>query len=163
MPDTVRTRSSHLIAPYVRTEGADQRIASARELVRLALGKNALSTTHRKHLLKLAQWWVTEADGKWKTRYKSATVLALVTQTPAPDVPINHEHVYGRAALADEILRDPSRAATILELCVGCVVTVDEHKRLSAQRNVQGWDRYRAADVQVCDTSRPGFPIVNLA
>jgi hypothetical protein len=34
---------------------------------------------------------------------------------------------------------------------VACLVTVEEHKLLSAQKGVSGWDRYRDAGIVVYD------------
>lgn len=162
MVDTIATRRSHLLAPYARAEAAQSKFVSARELVGIALRETAMLRAHRKHLLKLAQWWVTEADGKWRTRFRSARVIELAHDQPESQVSINHEHVYGRAELAERMLEDPSQVAAILELCVGCIVTVEEHRVLSAQRGVQGWDRYRAAGVRVLDTAAHGWPALRL-
>lgn len=160
MPDTIATRRTHLLSPYVSSATAQRKVASARELVNVALRDTEMLLTHRKHLLKLAQWWVTEADGKWKTRFRSVRVIKLAQEDPNSHEPINHEHVYGRAELAERMLEDPSKVGSILELCIGCIVTVDEHRRLSALRNRQGWDRYRAAGIGVHDMSLPGWPVV---
>lgn len=160
MPDTVDSHRTHLLLPYLRADVAEEKIRSARELVNLVLRDTSMLRSHRKHLLKLAQWWVTEADGKWKTQYRSAQVVALARQEGLSGVAINHEHVYGRAELAERMLTDSTQVDSILGLCVGCIVTVEEHRRLSAQKHVHGWDRYRAANVRVHDTAQPGWPIV---
>lgn len=159
MTDTVASRRSHLLLPYVRAKNSKEKIDSARELVRVALRDTSMLPAHRKHLLKLAQWWVTEADGKWKTRFRSVEVVRLARDDPHSDVLINHEHVYGRAELADRMLRDHGQVDDILELCVGCIVTVEEHRRLSAQRHQRGWDRYLEAKVPVLDTAAAGWPV----
>jgi hypothetical protein len=162
MADTIATRRAHLLLPYRRAFDAELKFASARELVKLALRETGMLAAHRKHLLKLAQWWVTEADGKWKTRFRSAAVIELAQgdpQSPKAQTAINHEHVYGRAELADRMLRDPSQVDSILELCEGCIVTVDEHRELTLQKHVQGWDRYREAGVLVRDMALPDWPL----
>ena len=145
--------------PYVRAEDAQNKVASARELANVALRETGMLQSHRKHLLKLAQWWVTEADGKWKTRFRSAAVIQLAQDDPDSQMLINHEHVYGRAELAERMMQDRSQVDAILELCIGCIVTVEEHRKLSAQRGLQGWDRYRTAEVRVRDTAMPGWPV----
>lgn len=159
MADTVAVHRFHLLLPYVRARNSQEKIDSARELIKVALRDTSMLPAHRKHLLKLAQWWVTEADGKWKTRFRSVEVVRLARDDPLSEVRINHEHVYGRAQLADRMLRDHEQASEILELCVGCVVTVEEHGRLTAERNAQGWDRYVEAKVPVLDTAAPGWPV----
>lgn len=160
MPDTIAMRRNHLLLPYIRSATAQSKVASARELVNVALRDTKMLPAHRKHLLKLAQWWVTEADGKWKTRFRSVRVIQLAEANPNSNEAINHEHVYGRAEPAERMLHDPSQVGAILELCIGCVVTVEEHRRLSAVRGLQGWDRYRTAGVGVHDMSLPGWPLV---
>ncbi len=162
MTDTIAARRVHLLSRYTRSDQAEGKIASARALVELSLRDTVMLPTHRKHLIKLAQWWVTEADGKWKTRFKSSKVLQLARDEPGSQVRINHEHVFGRAELADRILKDPSQVDSVLELCIGCIVTVDEHQQLSALRGLQGWERYRVAGIEVCDTAVPGLPEVRI-
>lgn len=56
--------------------------------------------------------------------------------------------------MADPTAKDaPDDIDRILENAIGCVVTVAEHKRLSAvDQDLLGWDRYRAAGVGVYDT-----------
>ncbi|PZQ02462.1 MAG: hypothetical protein DI587_03260 [Variovorax paradoxus] len=160
MPDTISNLRAQLLQPYVRAASAEAKISSAYALVKLALADTKMLPAHRKHLLKTAQWWVTEADGKWKTRFRSMEVLRLAKEDPTSDVRINHEHVYGRAELAELMLLDHTQVEAILELCVGCIVTVDEHRRLTAQKHVHGWKRYRAANVRVADMTQPGGPLV---
>lgn len=155
MVDTIAKHRRSLISPYSRAAAAHNKITSAREMVTLALQDTAMLRMHRKHLLKLAQWWVTEADGKWRTRYRSATVIHLAMHDPESQTRINHEHVYGRAEVAERMMKDPSQVDQILELCVGCVVTVDEHEKLSKVKDAHGWDRYKVAEVAVCDMALP--------
>ncbi len=151
MPDTIAHHSMHLLQTYARAKCAAEKIASAHQLVNLALQDASMLLSHRKHLLKLAQWWVTEADGKWRTRFRSQKVVELARTASNSQMRINHEHVFGRAALADLMLTDPKQAIATMELCVGCIVTVEEHAHLTAQRGASGWERYRRAKVVVLD------------
>lgn len=158
MTDTIAVHRKHILTPYVRAADAQRKVDSARQLVIMAISGHGMLHSHRRHLLKLAQWWVTEADGKWRTRFRSQAVVHLAMTEPEAQVRINHEHVYGRASLADRMLADPTQVEPILELCVGCIVTVDEHRRLSALRDAEGWERYERAGVFVVDAESSSNP-----
>lgn len=68
---------------------------------------------------------------------------------------IQHEHVVPRTVLVDAMLAAPRRVPEILASSIACLVTEEEHRRLSAvAAGLQGWDRYRAADVAVVDIRR---------
>jgi hypothetical protein len=157
MPTIAACRTA-LLTDYQPAPNAAVKIASAHALVALALNDTTMMAAHRKHLLKLAQWWVTEADTKWKTRFRSAEVIRLAKEDAESNIRINHEHVYGRAQVADQMLASPSQVVPILALCVGCIVTVDEHVRLTRQTSFHGWDRYREAGVVVRDMEVQGWP-----
>lgn len=168
---TIAQLATALAAPYAPYPDAAATIASAARLATIAVDDAVMLQRHRKHLLKLAQWYVTEADGKWRTRFRSSLVLSLAQQHIAAgefvpgvsDVSVNHEHVYGRAAMADKMLAGEQIADT-LALCIGCVVTVGEHQRLTnLPANVHGWARYQHAGVEVRDMAVPLFPAFALA
>lgn len=106
---------------------------------------------HKRKLIDRMIWTVTEVDGKFKTRYQS---LAAVNCDRS--VKRQHEHVIPRGVLTDAILAQPSAARKLMSGAVACVVTVDEHLRLSAasrhNRALEGWERYRKARIVVIDT-----------
>ncbi|HZJ47894.1 MAG TPA: hypothetical protein VFD97_02520, partial [Acidimicrobiia bacterium] len=65
---------------------------------------------------------------------------------------IQHEHVVERKKLIDRLLADPINYESILAGAVACLVTVEEHDRLRlVDRDLEGWDRYRATGVVVYD------------
>lgn len=68
---------------------------------------------------------------------------------------LNHEHVLPRKWLREQMKADPSRCEEIIASAIGCVVTREEHERLTTASRLnpelQGWERYQAAGVAVYD------------
>ena len=143
--------------PYRRSAKAADRVASAKQLARMVLASDGLLLTHKKQMLDKAIWWISEADGKHKTRHRSAECLRLALEEPNSNVKIQHEHVFERKDVIatilsrrEELLANPALLDAILDETVGCVVTEDEHDRLESGH---GWARYIAAKVVVLDMS----------
>jgi hypothetical protein len=94
-------------------------------------------------------WAITEAHGKYKTRFRSEGVRNT------PDCKIQHEHVSPRRELIGEIMKDPENCERILKDAVACVVTEEEHRLLTkvSKENPQlkGWQRYKEAGITVYD------------
>jgi hypothetical protein len=68
-------------------------------------------------------------------------------------VKLQHEHVFTRKDITDRIIAEPERAREILRDAIACVVTVDEHRRLSRiGEAMRGWERYTEAGIEVIDT-----------
>jgi hypothetical protein len=65
-----------------------------------------LLTAHRKKMLKEMLWLISEADGKYSTRFRSAEVVRLARDQPNSEARIQHEHVFPRAEVADRLLRE---------------------------------------------------------
>ena len=92
---------------------------------------------HQTELLSLAIWKWTERDGKWQTRYRSGAALALGADWGKY---VNHEHVITRLELRKQMLSAPDRVSGILRSSVACIVTRDEHVRLSkVGDDTSGW------------------------
>lgn len=135
-----------LDGPYVPHPDADGRRTSATRLAQVLVAADGIHPAHRRHALTNTVWWYTEADGKLKVRYRSAGVLA------DPAAKVHHEHVVPRKTLVDRMIADPDKIPEILASALACLVTVEEHGRLTAlPPHLQGWDRYRAAGVAVVD------------
>jgi hypothetical protein len=101
-----------------------------------------------RYLLDMGLWRYTEFDKnryKFAIRYRTAAVLAT------EPVVIEHEHVVGRRWLLDQIAREPDKLDDILQLAVACIVSKPEHDLLWAVVGF-GWERYRAAGIDVIDT-----------
>jgi hypothetical protein len=93
-------------------------------------------------------WKLTETDGKHNTRYRSDGAM------PHSDPRLlHHEHVFPKKKMIDDLQRASSsdEIDRILATAVGCVVTRDEHTRLSQYDHEVGWQRYRSAGIGVVD------------
>ena len=164
MVDNINRHSVRLLQPYTRGPNAQAIIASARILARLALETEEMRMQHRKKMLNDAIWYHTEADGKWKTRYKSKVVWDLAHNEPQSLVLINHEHVITRSNLVEDMLGNRlhllehlDELHELLNTAVACIVTADQHAELLAGI---GWKRY--ANIEVFDTGVTPPKIVQL-
>ena len=135
---------------YQRHPLAEQRLHSATTLVKGLLQMPGLIAEHRREFLKLAQWKVTEAEGrtKYKTRMCSQESLSN-----APGSKLEHDHVFQRSLMVDALLSaSPDAVDTIIKGAVGCTITKQEHDRLKQFEHLDGWGRYRAAGIVVINT-----------
>lgn len=107
---------------------------------------------HRRDLIRSLLWQVTEARGKYTTRYRSRAAF------DDPKQRIQHDHVFTRQDLCERLMKPDSNVRSVLKDAVACVVTVDEHTRLTsvtrANPSLKGWDRYEAAGIEVVDVDR---------
>ena len=129
---------------YVPHRDRHRRIDSAIAAIKAILPID-LYPAHKRELLDVCIWKLTEADGKHNTRYWSEG--ALNAGKPS----WRHEHVFERNQLIAELLagEDVDR---VCDRAVACVVTIDEHRALgAAPDDVKGWDRYRSAGIRVFD------------
>lgn len=132
--------------PFVPRADADKTIQSAKNAIIkiLEMGEDVL-LEHRRALLSRMIWKITEAHGKYTTRYCSASARK-------DEGKLEHEHVIPRKVLIDQLLTNPSDAEQILQPVIACTVTVEEHICLSkVPADVGGWDRYTRAKIQVID------------
>jgi hypothetical protein len=137
-------------ARYVAHPQREERIASAIALARLVLDSPELIEPQRRRILSQAIWFVTEADGKYLTRYRSRGAREAQASGSVQD--LRHDHVITRKALIDAMLAEPRHADEILRGAIACIVTVEEHARLTALGpHSAGWERYRAASIDVFD------------
>ena len=113
---------------------------------------------HKRRLLDVCIWHVSEAEGKYGVRYWSEGICDLVAQhgnlkavRKLRPLPVRHEHVMPRKPLIDAMLADPDCVDRVLrhEVCA-CLVTADEHRRLD--NHLSGFARYHAAGIRVWDT-----------
>jgi hypothetical protein len=128
----------------------DERRRSAVNVARLALSAEDILPEHRHWLLSVAVWKYTEADGKWNPRFRSRAALGVTDKRR-----LNHEHVFPRRWLRERMLAEPDRYREIMAMAVACLVTRDEHLRLTEatrlQPELEGWSRYAAAAIEVVD------------
>jgi hypothetical protein len=124
----------------------DQRIDSAKTAIRAILPL-AILERHKDEVLSLLIWKITEAGGKYTLRYRSRGSIENQSSKK------QHEHVYPRKWLISQLKAKPDQLDQILERAIGCLVTIQEHRAVSAvDSNLLGWDRYKAAGVDVFDT-----------
>jgi hypothetical protein len=141
-----------------------QIIESAIVLAHAILATDAL-IQHKRELLDICIWKVSEANGKYGVRYWSAGVLHLVQEYGGltailknRPIVLRHEHVNTRKSLVDAMLADATAISRILkEDVIACLVTTDEHPKLSSKYD--GFARYLAADIQIWDTQEQGWLI----
>lgn len=159
--DNIAKHWKNLKKPYVRLETAETIISSAKRLVNLVLQENSLLPKHKKTIMHLAQWFVSEADGKHKTRFRSKLVVDLARDEPTSREAIIHEHVFSRKEVTDQLLDKPDSTGDILDTVLGCIVTKKEHDKLhKIKNNISGWQRYKNAGIVVYDMS-PNPPSIH--
>jgi len=127
---------------YVEHKDRAPRIRSAITAIE-AIVPLDLYPAHKKELLSVCIWKVTEADGKSKVRYWSEG--AVENQSAK----LQHEHVHERKELITRLLSGESVRSVIAD-AVACMVTIEEHGKLGASSEL-GWQRYKEAGIRVYD------------
>jgi hypothetical protein len=135
--------------PYVSSPLEKQRLADI-EILLDAIRSLPIEEPLKKRILGHIVWEVAFAtgntQGSFMGRYRSA---AVVNQ---PDTPIQRDHINRKAALIAELLGRSPDLEAIIERAQCCVVTDAEHAKLGAvSAGIDGWDRYLAAGISVCD------------
>lgn len=128
---------------YKKHKDRTQRIRSAITAINALLPLD-LYPAHKKELLSVCIWKVTEADGKTKVRYWSEG--AINSQQDK----LNHEHVHERKELISRLL-DGEAIETVMNDALACMVTKQEHQLLG-QSSKSGWQRYKESGIRVFDT-----------
>jgi hypothetical protein len=127
-------------------------LESAITLVEATLRLDILDA-HKRDVINGMLWKITEARGKYTTRFRSARACNINGTEK-----LQHEHVFPRKVLIAAIMAEPARARELLQSAVACVVTVEEHRRLNeATRKdpqLRGWGRYSAAGITIIDTDK---------
>lgn len=111
---------------------ADKIVASARSAIACILGMgNDVLEEHKKVLISRMLWKITEAHGKYNTRYCSVKALKGSQDDR------RHDHVWTRKQI---------------HRAIGCTVTKSEHDKLTGFDTLcDGWDRYKRAGIAVLD------------
>ncbi len=142
MPDGIRPINKK---PWEPRGDRQEKLESATRLAKLVVKARGLHPAHRRHVLSIAIWKATEADSKMNPRFRSRGVMK-----GAVGILVNHEHVVTRKFLIDAMLAAPGQVQEIMDLAIGCLVTRDEHRRLS-KAGGWGWSRYINGNVAVVD------------
>ena len=134
-----------------RKQGADY-LRSAQFLTRLIVAnRDSLVESHYNEMLKICIWKLTEAEGssKHNTRFRSTGAIQN------PKGKLNHEHVVTSRDMRQRIMETPDLVDEIIAEAIGCTVLKSEHQELERVEkldpNLRGWDRYRAAGIEVWD------------
>jgi hypothetical protein len=140
---TAKHRHRYSPSPTLKQQLADIKV------VLDALRLLTIATPLKKDMLDAALWQVAFATGntqsKFMGRYRSE---AVITQA---GVKIQRDHAHRRAVLLAELLGPSPDLDSIIERAqCCCLVTEDEHRRLSGIA-IDGWERYGAAEIVVYD------------
>lgn len=134
---------------YSEHRDRDVRLKSAVTAIK-ALLPLELYPAHKRELLDICLWKITEVDGKWKTRYRSFDAIDADAS-----VKLQHEHVIEKQKLISLLMAGKESVESIVEKAIGCVVTKSEHDLLTSisrsDQTLDGWDRYRKAGIRVFD------------
>jgi len=127
---------------YREHKDRDRRVQSAVSAIQAILPV-ALYPAHKRELLSVCIWKITEADGKFNTRYWSVGAISN------PAEKRQHEHVHERKELIGRLLAGED-VLSVMTDAVGCIVTAQEHAALGRSSR-SGWDRYKEAGIRVFD------------
>lgn len=139
----VKSKIPSIRKKYSEKETALSIIESAASAVRQILAMEDVIEKHKREMLSDMIWKISEANGRWNTRYFSEGVLK------DDDAKLQHEHVVTRKQIIDQLLENPEKYKTILKQVTACVVTTDEHQRLNNSES--GWERYKQSGIRVWD------------
>ena len=130
--------------PYCEPEGLQSRIDSLQEIIAV-LRDSQLPLDSKKRMLNHALWEVSIARGNFAPAFRSKLVVAGLRGTK-----IQRDHVYKRKQIVQDVLKQKEPLEAILKRVIHCVVTEEEHERLTrVPENLDGWERYRAAGIEV--------------
>ena len=136
--------STKVFKPHPQSEA---RKRSAVTLIKclLAQKKPEVSSAHCRALLNVLLFKITEADGKYKTRFRAQTALHCSDKTNLP-----HDHVFQRAKMIAALEKAvPRNADAILKRAFACTVTKKGHTRISKfDKRYDGWARYARPELR---------------
>ncbi len=134
---------------YSRHPEHDVRITSAKNAITALLPLD-LYPAHKRELLSICLWKITEADGKKKVRYWSEGAIN------SQNSKLHHEHVHERRELIQRLLNGEN-IEIVLTDAVACMVTEQEHHILSKSAE-KGWQRYKHSNIKVYDALTQKWP-----
>lgn len=134
--------------PYIRRVDFDTRLADVKKVLSSILQLD-INYALKKRMVGYTIWEVAEyLSGNFKGRYRSKAAIV-------PGTIIQRDHVNRKAGIVERWLASPEQMDSILDDIVHCVVTKDEHDRLTAydkmNPDVDGWERYRVVGIEVMD------------
>lgn len=108
-------------------------------------------------------WKISEAFGKYNTRYFSENAVRSVVDRfgQRRSAGLQHDHIVPRKKLVEMLFEKEATFDRVVRLCVGCAVLKGEHPRLTAsEQNVDlrdVWAKYRDANIRVVDCKTGTF------
>lgn len=138
--------------PWEESQNYHARMESLIRAASLVVNAKGILEKHKKNLLDEIVWKATEAAGKSKsdTRYVSETVY-----NGDGSIEVHFEHVDQKSIVIKNLLNRPKEIKDTLYNAKVCTVTREEHKLLPNDRD--GWERYKAAGIQVYDRLEEEF------
>lgn len=103
------SKRKYLVAPYVPTAEAQAQIRSAKNIAWTILRADDISLKHKKAVLHEVLWYLTAADGKYSTRFRSKRVVDLAHSEPSSEERIQHEHVFTKKSVVTKIMNNLDR------------------------------------------------------
>ncbi len=119
------------------------RIESAKTAIH-AITALDLYPAHKKELLSICIWKITQADGKYKVRYWSEGSVRADKRN------LRHEHVVERKELIQRLLAGEEVESVVAD-AIACIVTKVEHALLG-KNQASGWSRYHEAGIRIYDS-----------
>lgn len=141
----LKSKISDIRKKYSKKKNSEENITSATNAIGQILNMKNILDKHKKELLSVMIWKISEANGKWNLNYLSEETLS------EEDVSIYHEHVVTRQELIKLLLAQPDQYKKILSKVTACLVTKSEHNLLEKHKHLSGWDRYKKAGIKVFD------------
>ena len=127
---------------YREHKDRNKRIESAIIAIK-ALLPLELYPAHKRELLGVCIWKITEADGKMKVRYWSEGSISN------EKAKLQHEHVHERKELIIRLLNGEA-VELVVKDAIACMVTKEEHLVLGKSSSL-GWQRYKEQGIKVFD------------
>ncbi len=148
---------SNLKHTFIENEKSLNVLRSAEEVIKCIICNEKVLDKHKKGVISLMIWMVTERYGKYNTRYRSEKTKEMICWNRG----MRHEHINGRKGLICDMLKNPKKISVILENAIACVVTKEEHEILNKidknKPNLKGWERYKEAKIKVYDMQMNKF------
>lgn len=130
--------------PYTKPTNLESHLASLENLI-ATIRDSDLPLESKKRMLNHALWEISIARGNFVPEFRSNSVLMGAKGTK-----IQRDHVFKRKQLVQDVLSQRERLGMILGRVIHCVVTEDEHARLTnVPDSIDGWERYRFAKIEV--------------
>lgn len=141
----MKLSKNYLKKPYIQKSTNKLTISSATNAIREILLMEDVGKIHKTELISIMIWKISQANGKWNTRYYSAGTLNSSIEK------VQHEHVVTRKQIISQLFLQPDNILEILAQVTACIVTESEHRQLAKQEDKEGWERYRATGIRVYD------------